>query len=56
MVRIKNISPLGDLDVPAMRRVVAAGEVVEVDDADLADNLLEQSTNWAPQPTKGKEE
>lgn len=51
MVKIKNVSPLGDLDVPALRRVVAAGEVVEVADAAVAANLLEQSANWAPVPT-----
>lgn len=54
MAKIKNVSPLGDLDVPALRRIVAAGEVVEVDD-DLAANLLEQSANWAAAPAKGKE-
>ena len=54
MVKVKNVSPLGDLDVPALRRIVAAGEVVEVDD-ELGANLLEQSANWAPAPVKGKE-
>ena len=55
MKKIVNVSPLGDLDVPALRRVVAAGEVVEVDDDDIAANLLEQSANWAPAPAKVKE-
>jgi len=55
VVRIKNVSPLGDLDVPALRRIVAAGEVVDVDDDDLAANLLDQPANWAPAPAKGKE-
>ena len=54
MVKIVNVSPLGDLDVPALRRIVKAGEVVEVDDA-LGANLLEQPINWAPAPAKGKE-
>jgi hypothetical protein len=47
--RIKNVSPLGDLDVPDLRRIVAAGEVVEVDDA-LAEALLAQPVNWASAP------
>lgn len=29
-MKFKNVSPLGDLDVPVLRRVVAAGEVFEV--------------------------
>jgi hypothetical protein len=29
-MKFKNVSPLGDLDVPILRRVVAAGEVFDV--------------------------
>ena len=29
-VQITNVSPLGDLDVPILGRVVAAGETVDV--------------------------
>lgn len=39
MPRIKNTSPLGDLDVPLLRRVVAADEEIDVTD-DQASRLL----------------
>ena len=29
-MKLKNVSPLGDLDVPVLRRVVKAGEVFDV--------------------------
>lgn len=29
-MKFKNVSPLGDLEVPVLRRVVAAGEVFDV--------------------------
>lgn len=41
MTQIRNDSPLGDLDVPLLRRVVERGEVVDVSDAHAA-ILLEQ--------------
>lgn len=48
--RIKNVSPLGDLDFPLLRRIVAAGEEVdippEVPDEVLA-TLLDQPDVWA---------
>lgn len=44
---IRNISPLGDLVVPALGIEVAAGAVVSVKDDDAA-LLLEQTDNWAP--------
>lgn len=44
---ITNISPLGDLDVPLLGRVVAAGEQVEVTD-DEAWALLAQHNTFAP--------
>jgi hypothetical protein len=47
MTAIRNISPRGDLDVPLLRRVVAVGEVVDVDPAH-AEILLEQVDNWQP--------
>lgn len=47
MVAIRNISPRGGLDVPLLRRVVTAGEVVDVDAARAA-LLLAQEDNWAP--------
>lgn len=47
MAKIKNISPLGDLDVPALGLTVKAGATVDVAD-DAAASLLEQKNNWAP--------
>jgi len=44
--QIKNVSPMGDLDVPLLRRVVKAGEVVDVTE-DQALRLLPQDI-WAP--------
>lgn len=47
-MKVKNVSSLGDLEVPALGgRVVKAGEVVEVPD-DLGVRLLEQPDNWTP--------
>lgn len=42
---IKNRAPLGDLDVPLLRRIVAFGEEVEVK-VEHAENLLPQLCNW----------
>lgn len=47
MAHIRNDSPLGDLDVPLLRRVVKAGEVVEVTD-EHAEILLQQDIWSAP--------
>jgi hypothetical protein len=47
MAQIKNISPLGDVDVPALGLSVKAGETIEVAD-NAAASLLEQTDNWAP--------
>lgn len=46
-MKIRNICPIGDLDIPLLRRVVAAGEVVEVQ-ADHAAKLLPQRSNYEP--------
>jgi len=46
MPQIKNVSPMGDLDVPLLRRVVKAGEIVDVTE-DQAKRLLPQDI-WAP--------
>jgi hypothetical protein len=46
MAKIKNVSPLGDLSVPALGLTVKAGDVVEVTD-EAAASLLEQTENWA---------
>lgn len=47
MPKFKNVSPLGDLDVPTLRRIVAAGEVIEVP-ADVAEGFAGQPDVWAP--------
>jgi hypothetical protein len=46
-MKIRNISPMGDLFVPDLGREVAAGEIVDVTGSALAKSLLEQSDNWA---------
>jgi hypothetical protein len=47
MPKIKNISPIGDLIIPALGNlVVKAGESVEVSE-EAAASLLEQPDNWA---------
>lgn len=46
MTQIRNDSPLGDLDVPLLRRVVERGEVVDVSDEHAA--ILLQQDIWAP--------
>jgi hypothetical protein len=47
MATITNISPLGDLIIPALNNlVVKAGESVDVSE-EAAASLLEQTENWA---------
>lgn len=45
---IQNVSPMGDLYVPALEVDVPAGGKVEVVDHDLAAALLAQAGTWAP--------
>jgi len=45
-LRFKNVSPLGDLEVPALGRVVAAGEEFEVDDFEFGVALHWQPGNF----------
>lgn len=45
MAKITNVSPVGDLDVPLLGRIVHAGETVEVTD-DQAATLAAQASNW----------
>lgn len=47
MPKLKNISPLGALDVPLLRRVVEADEVFDVNE-DQALVLLLQPDNYQP--------
>jgi hypothetical protein len=51
-MKIKNVSPMGDLDVPLIGRVVAAGETFEVADEDGA--LLVDQPYHFTQITAGK--
>ena len=53
MPQIQNVSPIGDLDVPLLRRIVRAGEVVDVTDEQAA-RLLPQEIWAAVEPTKDK--
>ncbi|MCB2413651.1 hypothetical protein LGT39_12430 [Demequina sp. TTPB684] len=45
MVNIRNVSPVGDLDVPLLGRLVKRGEVVEVS-LEHAQRLLRQNDVW----------
>lgn len=45
MPQIRNVSPLGEVEIPLLGRVVGAGEVVEVTDEQAA-VLLEQVGNY----------
>lgn len=45
MTAFENISPLGDLELPLVGRVIAAGEVFEVS-AEHAKRLKEQPDVW----------
>lgn len=46
-MRLKNVSPHGDLDIPLVRRIVPAGEEFDAT-ADQAAVLLDQPINFAP--------
>lgn len=49
-MRIRNVNPMGEVEVVALgHRIVAAGEVIDVPDA-AALLLLDQIGNWAPEP------
>lgn len=47
MPKIKNVSPLGALEVPLLGRVVDADEVISVTAAQAA-QLAEQTETWEP--------
>jgi hypothetical protein len=47
MPLIRNVSPLGDLDVPLLGRILAAGEEVDVP-KETAALLLAQPDNFQP--------
>ena len=50
MPTIRNVNPIGDIDVPLLRRIVLRGETVEVTDEQAA-SLLDQPDNWQPVET-----
>jgi len=52
VLKIKNVSPLGDLDVPLLGRVVKSGEVVEVT-KEQSTRLLAQGDVWELASSKG---
>lgn len=51
MAKVKNITG-EDRWVPALQREVKAGELVDVDDEDLAASLGEQPDNWEVRKAK----
>lgn len=51
MSKFRNVSPLGDLEVPVLGRVVKAGEVFDVP-ADLGESFAAQSDVWEPVTAK----
>lgn len=53
MPKFKNISPVGDLELPLIGRVVEHGEVIEVSDAQ-AERLEGQEGTWEPVTTRSK--
>ena len=52
-MKLRNTSPLGHLDFPLLGRVLAPGEVFDVDD-DTGAALLEQAGNFEAVTTKEK--
>jgi len=46
-MEFRNVSPLGDLYIPALGLEVAAGDTFTVSD-ELAESLLEQPSNFQP--------
>ena len=48
---IQNVNPMGDVEVPALGKVVKAKEIVEVPD-EIATGLLEQVGNWVAASAK----
>lgn len=52
--RIRNVNPIGAVDVPLLGRIVDRDEDIEVP-ADVAEALLQQTGNWSPAETGGNE-
>lgn len=55
MPEIKNVNPLGEVDLPLIGRTVAAGEVFEVT-GEQAKALLKQTGNYEPVKSNAKKE
>lgn len=53
MAVLRNINPLGEVDLPLIGRTLAAGEEFEVPDS-AAEVLLEQVGNYEPVKTAKK--
>lgn len=53
MATLKNISPLGDLEVPILGRIVKADESVEISD-ELVDGFKDQIAIWEVTPSVSK--
>ncbi len=51
MAVLRNVNPLGAVDVPLLGRTLAAGEVFEVPDS-VAEQLLAQVGNYEKSPKK----
>jgi hypothetical protein len=51
MPKFKNVSPVGELELPTLGFVVPAGGVVDVDDA-TAEGFLLQPDVWKPIDSK----
>lgn len=48
MPRFKNVSPLGELDVPALGLTIPAGQFMDVTDPELAASFADQPGTWEP--------
>jgi hypothetical protein len=48
MMKVKNVSPYGDLDVPALGKIIESGETVEIENDEIALSLLAQTAHFAP--------
>lgn len=46
MAKFKNVSPLGDLYVPALGLEVASGEIIDVVDDEVAGHFRDQVETW----------
>lgn len=54
-MKVKNVSPLGDVNVPALlgKTLVKAGEVIDVPD-EFGKTLLAQPANWVEEKGSAK--